>query len=153
MSQACAGELDPSQRPNPKDAVVPPEAAPYVGGTLSIGDNGTAADDAFGVYIDGVAMGQTSIGASNTVSVGALRPGTHTVTVQVITAPDNLGTFALSVGGGLRFSDGTTAKSATPPAGASVSYTIVVPANGRTSAVRIPAPTVPVFTRNAVEER
>ena len=48
------------------------------------------------------------------------------LTIKVIIAPDNIGTFGIKLGDSLTFSDGSTSASVTPPQGASVSFTIIV---------------------------
>lgn len=98
-----------------------------VSGSVSIRDNGSLADDAFSLYIAGAKVCSTTIGASNTCAIGALRSGTTTITLVADSAPDNIATYALTLGSGLKFSDGSTSRTGTIPQGGSVSYTIIVP--------------------------
>lgn len=96
-------------------------------GSITVSDNGNIADDAFEVYIDGVLIGATAVGASNTLAINNIIRGPHTLTIKVIIAPDNIGTYGIKLSDGLTFSDGSTSASGTPPQGASVSFTIIVP--------------------------
>jgi murein DD-endopeptidase MepM/ murein hydrolase activator NlpD len=122
-------EYAPNGRIYNDDSKVDPE--PCIGGnvagSVTVRDNGTAADDAFSVAINGFVVCQTSIGASNTCAVGNLRPGAATLTLTCVIAPDNVGTYEIALGQGLTFSDGTTIRSGTLPEGGSISFAIVVP--------------------------
>jgi murein DD-endopeptidase MepM/ murein hydrolase activator NlpD len=100
-----------------------------VNGSITVRDNGNLADDAFIVSIDGLLVCTTSIGASNTCAVGSLRPGTHTLSLFVVIAPDNIGTYEIILGNGLTFSDGSTEQSGSPPQGYSAFYLINVPSS------------------------
>jgi hypothetical protein len=94
---------------------------------ITVGDNGSAADDAFEVTLDGVVIGRTSIGASNTLTVAALTSGPHSLQVTCTIAPDNIGTYGVSLSQGVKFSDGSTSKSGEIPQGGSASFTIIAP--------------------------
>jgi murein DD-endopeptidase MepM/ murein hydrolase activator NlpD len=98
-----------------------------VSGSVTVRDNGSLADDAFTVSINGQTVCQTQIGASNTCGIGNLRPGTATLTIVAVIAPDDVGTYEVSLAQGLTFSDGTTVRSGTIPQGGSASFTIIVP--------------------------
>lgn len=96
-------------------------------GSVTVSDSGSLADDAFGVAIDGFSIGQTAIGASNTLAISNLKVGQHTLTLHVLVAPDNVGTYTVMLNDGLKFADGSTVKSGSAPAGATLSWGFVVP--------------------------
>ncbi len=98
-----------------------------VSGSITVRDNGSLADDAFSVAINGQAVCQTQIGAANTCGIGNLRPGTATLTITALIAPDDVGTYEISLGDGLTFSNGTTVRSGTIPEGGSAAFTINIP--------------------------
>lgn len=98
-----------------------------VNGSVRVFDNGSAADDAFRVTLDGVVLGETQIGASNTFAANSLRPGNHTLVITAIVAPDNDGTYEVDLSNGITFNDGSVTKSGDLATNASVSFTIVVP--------------------------
>jgi murein DD-endopeptidase MepM/ murein hydrolase activator NlpD len=100
-----------------------------VTGSITVRDNGNLADDAFSIAIDGLVVCTTSIGASNTCAVGNLRPGTKTLSLTAVIAPDNVGTYEITLGNGLTFSDGSTQRSGAIPQGAAVAYSIIVPSS------------------------
>lgn len=112
-----------------KASKVDPEACigQNVTGSITVRDNGSLADDAFRVAINGLVVCQTTIGASNTCGVGGLRPGTATLTITAVVAPDDVGTFEITLGSGLTFSGGSTSASGTLPQGGSMSFTIIIP--------------------------
>jgi murein DD-endopeptidase MepM/ murein hydrolase activator NlpD len=97
-------------------------------GSITVADNGSLADDAFEVFISGRSVCRTQIGASNTCAVGSLRPGTVTLTIVAVVAPDDVGTYQISLAQGLTFSDGTAVRSGTIPQGGSASFSVIVPA-------------------------
>ncbi|MDQ3289240.1 MAG: M23 family metallopeptidase [Pseudomonadota bacterium] len=96
-------------------------------GSVTVSDSGNLADDAFGVAIDGFVIGQTSIGASNTLAISNLKVGEHTLTLTVLIAPDNVGTYTVTLNDGLKFADGSTRKSGTAPRGATLNWKFIVP--------------------------
>lgn len=96
-------------------------------GSVTVSDSGNLADDAFGVAIDGFSIGQTAIGASNTLAISNLKVGSHTLALRVLVAPDNVGTYTVRLNDGLRFADGSTVKSGSAPQGATLSWQFVVP--------------------------
>lgn len=96
-------------------------------GSVTVSDSGSLADDAFGVLIDGFSIGQTAIGASNTLAISNLKVGSHTLTLNVLVAPDNVGTYTVQLNDGLKFADGSTAKTGSAPAGATLSWGFIVP--------------------------
>jgi murein DD-endopeptidase MepM/ murein hydrolase activator NlpD len=98
-----------------------------VTGSITVRDNGNLADDAFKVFINDLPVCQTEIGQANTCAVGALRPGTARLTLTVLVAPDDVGTYEISLADGLTFADGSTVKSGTLPQGGSADFSITVP--------------------------
>lgn len=98
-------------------------------GSVTVRDNGNLADDAFSVSINGIQVCTTAIGQSNTCAVGNLKPGTLTLTIVAIVAPDNVGTYQIDLGSGLTFASGGTTRSGTLPQGGSISFLINVPAS------------------------
>jgi murein DD-endopeptidase MepM/ murein hydrolase activator NlpD len=110
------GRIDP-------DACVNGEGS----GSVTVSDSGTIADDAFEAAIDGFSIGQTQIGASNTLEISNLRSGEHTLALTVLIAPDNAGTYTVQLSDGLVFTDGSTSKTGTAAQGATVSWQFMVP--------------------------
>jgi murein DD-endopeptidase MepM/ murein hydrolase activator NlpD len=100
-----------------------------VTGSITVRDNGNLADDAFRVAIDGVVVCTTDIGASNTCAVGNLRPGTKTLSLTAVIAPDDVGTYEVILGNGLTFAGGGTRATGTVPRGGTASASIIVPAS------------------------
>lgn len=96
-------------------------------GSVTVSDSGSEADDAFGVLIDGFFIGQTAVGATNTLAVSNLRVGEHRLTLDVLVAPDNAGTYTVQLNDGLLFTDGSASKTGTAGAGAQLSWQFVVP--------------------------
>lgn len=100
-------------------------------GSITLSDNGPAADDAFSATLDGVFIGSTTLGASNTLAISNLIPGQHTLTVTFtdqIGGAGGVGTLGITLNDGLTFSMGGTQQSATlQTLGDSVSYNIIVP--------------------------
>lgn len=100
-----------------------------VSGSITVRDNGTLADDAFRVSLDGAVLGTTAIGASNTFAVNNIRSGTHTLTILCTIAPDDVGTYEITLSQGLTFSGGGTSRSGTLTQGGTVTFTINAPNN------------------------
>lgn len=98
-----------------------------VSGSITVRDNGTAADDAFRVSLDGTVLGTTAIGASNTFAVNNIRAGTHTLTIVCTIAPDDVGTYEVTLSQGLTFSGGGTSRSGTLTQGGTITFTINAP--------------------------
>lgn len=119
-------EYAPNGQIYDKASKVDPNAC--VGSTLSsgitVGDNGSAADDAFAVAVDSLTVCQTSIGATNSCAIGSLRPGTHVLTLTCTIAPDDIGTFEIILDSGLTFSDGSTTVSGVLAQGESQTFSI-----------------------------
>ena len=126
------------------------DPAPCIGTNVNtsivVGDNGPAADDAFEVFIDGLSLGRTTIGGTNTLGASNLRPGNHQLKIVAVIAPDNLGTLGVALKDGLRFSDGTTTRSANLDQNEAITYTIVVPSSSSAAALR--SNTTPALPRN-----
>ena len=53
--------------------------------------------------------------------------GQHTLTLTVVVAPDNVGTYTVRLNDGLKFTDGSTSKSGGAAAGATLSWGFIVP--------------------------
>jgi murein DD-endopeptidase MepM/ murein hydrolase activator NlpD len=100
-------------------------------GSITIRDNGNLADDAFQLFLDGIMIGNTQIGASNSIALSNLRPGEKTLKMTCTIAPDNVGTYEIILKDGIVFSAGGDRMSGTVAEGASASWTIVIPKNGR----------------------
>lgn len=96
-------------------------------GSVSVRDNGSAADDAFHVFLNGTKVCETSIGGSNNCSLGRLRTGNYTLGLLCVVAPDNLGTYEISLSNGLKFADGSTSKSDTMDEGEHIDFPLVAP--------------------------
>ncbi|HEU0299463.1 MAG TPA: M23 family metallopeptidase, partial [Longimicrobium sp.] len=111
-------------------------------GSITVRDNGNLADDAFAVYLDGHLIGQTAIGASNSIALNNLIPGSHTLRVTAIIAPDNVGTYEVILSNGITFAGGGTRASGTIPQGGSATGTIIVPST-TTQAVSPPPEMLP----------
>lgn len=96
-------------------------------GSVTVLDSGSAADDAFSVAIDGFVIGQTSIGGLNTLAINNLKPGAHILTLNVVIAPDNVGTYTVKLNDGLTFFGGGILQTGSAPQGASLDWQINVP--------------------------
>jgi murein DD-endopeptidase MepM/ murein hydrolase activator NlpD len=98
-----------------------------VNGSITVRDNGNLADDSFDLYLDGVLIGSTAIGASNSIALNNLRPGEKELKLTSVIAPDNLATYEILLDNGITFLDGSTSVSSTLDEGASVTWKIIVP--------------------------
>ncbi len=96
-------------------------------GSITVRDSGSLADDSFQLSLDGFVIGATAIGASNTIAINNIIAGQHLLELLVLVAPDNVGTYTVTLNDGITFSDGSTSKSGSPPQGTLVSWTINVP--------------------------
>jgi murein DD-endopeptidase MepM/ murein hydrolase activator NlpD len=97
-------------------------------GSIAIRDNGNLADDAFELYLDGILIGKTDIGASNSISISNLRPGDKMLMLKCVIAPDNVGTYEVLLQDGLTFVEGGgDIKSGILARGASVVWKVNVP--------------------------
>lgn len=96
-------------------------------GNITVSDNGNLADDAFGIAVNGKQVCVTTIGATNTCAVGALRAGTASLTITAVIAPDNVGTYLIALSSGLTFQNGTTSVSGTIAQGGSATFVLKIP--------------------------
>ncbi|HEU4558148.1 MAG TPA: M23 family metallopeptidase [Longimicrobium sp.] len=112
-----------------KDAKIDPSKClgRQTNGSISVGDNGPAADDAFRVSLNGTFVCNTAIGETNNCALGRLRTGTYTLTVLCTVAPDNLGTLGITLSNGLKFEDGSTTVSRELDQGESRDFKILAP--------------------------
>jgi murein DD-endopeptidase MepM/ murein hydrolase activator NlpD len=96
-------------------------------GAITVRDNGSAADDAFALALDGKRVCTTEIGAANNCALALLRSGNYTLTITAITAPDNAGTFELTINNlGMRLENGQTTTSGVLAEGASQNFKLTV---------------------------
>jgi len=98
-----------------------------VNGAVQVRDNGSLADDAFSVSVNGKQICVTAIGASNSCAIGALRSGNATLSITATIAPDDVGTYEIALSGGITFLDGSSTVSGTMGQGATVSFVITIP--------------------------
>jgi hypothetical protein len=97
-------------------------------GSITTGDNGSEADDSFELLINGMSLGVTAVGSrTNNLSINNLRPGTYTLELVVVVAPDNIGTFYVQLNDGLKFADGSDRKEGSPAQGTHLTWSIIVP--------------------------
>lgn len=96
-------------------------------GSITVRDSGNLADDAFQISIDGFVIGQTAVGASNNLAISNLVVGLHSLVLTVVTAPDNIGTYTVTLNDGLTFADGSTSKAGSAPEGSQINWTFLVP--------------------------
>ncbi|MFC1785369.1 hypothetical protein ACFL0J_07070, partial [Candidatus Neomarinimicrobiota bacterium] len=92
--------------------------------TLVLYDSGSAADDIFNLSVGGYgSLGQTPAGGLRSYGLNLL-PGSYTAVVTVVLAPDDVGTYTLTV-----LYDGESIGSITgaPPQGSSGTLTFTVP--------------------------
>ncbi|MBI4469049.1 MAG: choice-of-anchor D domain-containing protein [Acidobacteria bacterium] len=66
-------------------------------------DSGSARDDVFRLFVDGADTGLTPEGKGREYALDSLTPGDHTVVVEVVKAPDAVGTYTMRLLGGLSF--------------------------------------------------
>lgn len=110
-------------------------------GSILVFDDGPANDDVFEVRLDGILLGRTPKGGSDTFGLSNLRAGTKTLSV---TCTDDglggadVGTLGVVLSDGVTFEAGGTTRSTTLRQGASIAYRIVVP-SAATNLARAPA--------------
>lgn len=96
-------------------------------GSITVRDNGSAADDAFRVALDGKVVGQSTVGGSNEFSIKNLSAGLHTLTLTGVVVPDDIGTYEVSLRNGLTFAGGGTVRSGIVRLNETVTFTVIVP--------------------------
>jgi len=102
-------------------------------GSITAGDNGSVADDSFQLSLTAAAtgtkivVGTTTIGGQNNLSVNNLIPGSYTLELLVVVAPDDIGTWFIQLNDGLKFSDGTTYRTGVTGPGGTATFPIIVP--------------------------
>lgn len=97
-------------------------------GSIVVSDNGSANDDVFQVSLDGVVLGTTPKGGSDSFGVNNLRPGTKTLGITCLDDGGDVCTLGLGLGDGLTFADGSTSTSDALNLGQTASYAVTVPA-------------------------
>ncbi|MBE5320117.1 M23 family metallopeptidase [Pedobacter sp. MR2016-19] len=115
-------------------------------GSITVRDNGNWADDAFEVFLDGVSIGKTDIGAANSIAMNNLRPGKKSLTLKCVIAPDNEGTYEIILDDGLKFSDGSERKSGILQQSKSITWEIIIPTVIKTKS------NISLMKRNDVKE-
>ena len=123
-------EYAPNGKHFEKDSRVDPTPCinPEVNGSVILRDNGKLADDAFSLSLNGNKICQTGIGGASSCAIGNLRKGIIAqLTVTAVIAPDDIGTYELTLANGLTFGDGSTAYSGELSQGNSDTYIITVP--------------------------
>ncbi|MFO1413950.1 MAG: choice-of-anchor D domain-containing protein [Burkholderiales bacterium] len=107
---------------------IDPEACFGSAGSIEIGDNGTAADDAFSATLDGFFLGETAVGAQSVpLAINNLIPGTHVLAITCTVAPDDDGTLGIVLKDGLTFADGSTTLSENMHQGETKTYSVIAP--------------------------
>jgi hypothetical protein len=97
-------------------------------GSITVRDIGSLADDAFEVYLDGIHIGTTAIGAANSFAINNLIPGAHSLRIVGVIVPDDIGTYEVILSDGITFQDGSVRRSGVVSSQGSVTFTIIVPA-------------------------
>ncbi|MFI3293267.1 MAG: hypothetical protein SNI70_07085 [Rikenellaceae bacterium] len=96
--------------------------------SISVGDNGNWADDAYEVYLNDHLIGTTEIGAINNIGIDNLNSGYAILMVKCIVAPDNVGTLGITLNNGITiYGESTTSLSATLTYGESRQWIIDIP--------------------------
>ena len=119
-------------------------------GSILVNDNGPLNDDVFLVKVDGITLGQTPKGGSDSFGLNNLRPGTKTLAITCLddgAAGANVGTLGVALNDGVRFADGTTTRSVELALNETVSYQIVVPSASSVSRASLRRSEPPKNTR------
>jgi len=95
-------------------------------GSITCGDNGPWANDAFRLFLNGDVIGETSIGETDAIGISNLKSGSYTLTLEVNIAPDNVGTYFVQLNDGVTFENGGTRSTGTSSLGTSLNWTILV---------------------------
>ena len=74
-------------------------------GSIEVSDSGTAADDAFAMYINGFYICETELGKLNKCTISNLKCGIHQLMIKIIAAPDGYGTYLVKLNNGWTFDD------------------------------------------------
>ena len=103
-------------------------------GSIEVSDSGTAADDAFAMYINGFYICETELGQLNKCTISNLKCGEHELMIKIIAAPDGYGTWLVKLNNGWLFDDGTDVRNnfedgniAREPEGHEETWNIIVP--------------------------
>lgn len=120
---APSGQLIQSKNRIDPDACV----GEVTSGSITAGDNGSAADDAFELFLNGISIGETTIGGTNNLSINNLIPGTYTLALTTTVVPDDCSTWFIQLNDGLQFADGGTFRGHSGCSQFNVSFQIVVP--------------------------
>lgn len=89
-------------------------------------DSGNLKDDIFVIKVDGTEICRTPVGGRRECGIKGVGKGTHQLSVFVELAPDDIGTYTVTLGNTVKFSDGSSSKTGAPPEGATDNFTIIV---------------------------
>ena len=97
--------------------------------TFTFGDNGAANDDTFALYVDG-ALVRTMTSPARTVTANvSLSAGQHSVSMRGITAPDDIGTYYITMPSGISVISGDATSGNDMTAGVTKSW-VIEPSDG-----------------------
>lgn len=134
-------EICGDNRDNDGDGLYDEDCAGQSGSNvlIYIFDCGIARDDVFGLSVTGQGnRGTTPVGGANYFSL-SLPPGNYVATVTVISAPDNRGTFCITISeGGKVIGGGNYDCPSCPPQGAQIQVPFIVGQAGTSSAASLP---------------
>jgi hypothetical protein len=94
--------------------------------TITFGDNGSATDDTFALYVDGKLIYTMPSPTTSTSHQIDLAPGRHSVKLIGITAPDSVGTYFISFSSNISVVSGSSQSGSDLTAGVVKSWTIDV---------------------------
>ena len=98
--------------------------------TITFGDNGSATDDTFALYVDNKLIYTMPSPTTSTSHNVELAPGNHTVKLIGITAPDDVGTYFIDFSGNVSVTSGPALSGTDLTAGVVKTWTINVAAVG-----------------------